>query len=122
MAEPPDDSKPKVLDLRPRCCKCGGRWIQPEGVDAQVVPCPACRRRADMKIVGPIKLPSGGTVIHLGPGSVEDAQKVMDRRHQIVVAYCEKMGWPTEPKELSIDQILEIRLLPEWQNAGKESN
>ena len=38
-------------DFRPRCCKCGERWIQPDGVDAQVIPCPSCREKPKLSVV-----------------------------------------------------------------------
>jgi hypothetical protein len=30
-------------DFRPRCLKCGEKWLPPEGVDAQIMMCPSCR-------------------------------------------------------------------------------
>jgi hypothetical protein len=30
-------------DFRPRCMKCGEKWLPPEGCDATVMPCPSCR-------------------------------------------------------------------------------
>jgi len=30
-------------ELRPKCCHCGKRWLPPEGIDAQEVPCESCR-------------------------------------------------------------------------------
>ncbi len=32
-------------DFRPKCCRCGTRWLPPEGVDAQETPCESCRMR-----------------------------------------------------------------------------
>lgn len=33
----------KPLDVRPKCIRCKERWIPPEGVDAQIHPCPECK-------------------------------------------------------------------------------
>ncbi len=38
-------------DFRPRCCECGERWTQPDGVDAQVVPCTTCRGKVQLAVV-----------------------------------------------------------------------
>lgn len=40
-------------------------------------------------------------------------------RQKVAADYCLKMGWPTNPAELSFEQILEIRKQPEWINAAK---
>lgn len=47
----PETPKSTGMDLRPRCCRCQEKWWPPEGVDAQEVPCPACRRRDEMSVV-----------------------------------------------------------------------
>jgi hypothetical protein len=46
-------------------------------------------------------------------------QRIIDTRHDVAEAHCKANGWPTNPSILSIAQIMEIRALPEWQNAGK---
>ena len=69
-----------------------------------------------------VKLPGGGTAISLGPQTAEELQGMIDRRHQVVLDYCKKMGWSPDPEKLTIEQILEIRDQPEWKNAGKETN
>jgi hypothetical protein len=33
----------EASDFRPRCCRCGKRWLPAAGQDARVVPCPLCR-------------------------------------------------------------------------------
>ena len=43
---------------------------------------------------------------------------IIQERAKIVKKYCEEKGYDVE--NLSLDQILEIRALPEWINAGKE--
>jgi hypothetical protein len=45
--------------------------------------------------------------------------EVIQLRLKISKEYCEKQGWPLDPAQLSIDQILEIRKLKEWQDATK---
>ena len=53
---------------------------------------------------------------------VEDPEmkKVFDKRNDVAVEYCKKMGWPTDFSKLSFKQIIEIRKLPAWQDAVKE--
>jgi hypothetical protein len=34
------------IDPRPRCIRCGARWVPNEGVDATVVPCAGCSEHA----------------------------------------------------------------------------
>jgi hypothetical protein len=46
-------------------------------------------------------------------------QNIIDTRHAVAEAHCKANGWPTNPALLSMAQIMEIRALPEWQNAGK---
>ncbi len=46
-------------------------------------------------------------------------QRIVNARHQVVEAYCKAKGWPCDPEQLSMAQIMEIRALPEWQSAGK---
>ena len=45
----------------------------------------------------------------------EQSQEIINRRHNIVVAYCEKMGWEANPEKLTIEQILGIRSHKEWK-------
>lgn len=44
--------------------------------------------------------------------------KTISTRQEISLKYCKEKGWPTDPEQLSFDQILEIRALPEWIKAG----
>lgn len=53
------------------------------------------------------------------PGTEEEAaeaEKILWARHRFIAAYCESKGWPTDPGELSIDQILEIREQAGWKD------
>lgn len=70
------------------------------------------------KIVTVLK---NGTLIETtGNGmSEEQISKTIISRQQIAHDYCIKKGWSTNPSELSFEQILEIRELPEWKNAIK---
>ena len=45
----------------------------------------------------------------------EQSQEIINRRHNIVVAYCEKMGWEANPQKLTMEQIMEIRSQKEWK-------
>lgn len=64
-----------------------------------------------------VKLPGGvGSVVLTG----DDAQnaetvRIIEARYAFGVAFCEKMGWPTDFAKLSIEQILEVRSQPGWK-------
>ncbi len=63
-----------------------------------------------------IETPAG---LAFHPGTAEEAEaanKILWARHRFVVAYCESKGWPTNPDELSLDQIFEIREQDGWKN------
>jgi hypothetical protein len=51
------------------------------------------------------------------PARQAAAQSAVNTRHAIAMAYCEDMGWPTDPALLSMEQIMEIRSLPTWKAA-----
>ena len=44
--------------------------------------------------------------------------KTISGRTSIAQAYCKSKCWPTELEQLTFEQILEIRALPEWKAAG----
>jgi hypothetical protein len=46
-------------------------------------------------------------------------QGIIDKRHAVTEAHCKAKGWPTNPAELTMAQIMEIRSLPEWKEAGR---
>jgi hypothetical protein len=46
-------------------------------------------------------------------------QNLIDARHAVAVAHCKANGWPADSTGLTMAQIMEIRALPEWQNAGR---
>lgn len=48
-----------------------------------------------------------------------DTFNIIETRDEIVRQYCKEKKWDFD--DLSIEQILEIRQLPEWVNASKES-
>jgi hypothetical protein len=52
-------------------------------------------------------------------GANEKTVDIIAKRDKIVRDYCEKMGWPCDATQLSIEQIMEIRKQPEWVAAGK---
>lgn len=47
----------------------------------------------------------------------EKANEITRRRIQIVADYCAQKGWPKplSPGDLTVEQMLEIRSLPEWK-------
>lgn len=48
----------------------------------------------------------------------DEISRVIKNRVEIAAEYCKKMGWSANPSELSFEQILEIRGLEEWKQAG----
>ena len=46
-------------------------------------------------------------------------QCLIDKRHAVDEAHCKAKGWPTNPAELTMAPIMEIRALPEWKDAGR---
>lgn len=44
----------------------------------------------------------------------------MAKRIAIAEKYCREKGWSTKPEELTFEQILEIRALQSWKDAGKD--
>jgi hypothetical protein len=69
-----------------------------------------------------VKIPGVGTVIH--PGTDEEAdhhQKLLTARMEFVTEYCRKKGWPLPEDpgfetKISIEQVLEVRAQPGWQD------
>lgn len=45
-------------------------------------------------------------------------QRVLEARGAFVTAYCRSKGWPEDPDELTMEQVMEIRAQPEWKNAA----
>lgn len=67
-----------------------------------------------------VALPGGKIVsVFSGEHTEEELRRVVVARQEIASNYCESKGWPTLFENLSLDQILEIRALPEWINAAK---
>lgn len=57
-------------------------------------------------------------------GNSQDAQgikNIIEERFRISNEYCVSKGWPTNPADLSFEQIMEIRALDSWKNAGKNN-
>lgn len=65
-----------------------------------------------------IDTPNGPVMFN---GTDEEA-KIFERtiaaRHAFAMKYCTEQGWPTEPTELSFQQVIEIRSQEEWKTAG----
>ena len=70
---------------------------------------------SEVKVV----LPGGSIVIASSQKSADELSKAIVTRQQIVANYCKSKGWPTDPTQLSFEQILEIRDTKEWIDAGK---
>jgi hypothetical protein len=69
-----------------------------------------------------IELPGGLSAFHPGTDAeAEAAEDLIARRHKFVQEFCASKGWPTDPTELSIEQILEIREQPGWQDPSSQS-
>jgi hypothetical protein len=63
-----------------------------------------------------IKLPNSQiTFSASSPAQAIAEQALINARHAFVVAQCRERGWPEDPNELTIDQILEIRAMPGWE-------
>ena len=50
----------------------------------------------------------------------EKFKLLRERREKIAFDYCIQKGWPTDPAELSFEQIFEIRALEAWKNARRK--
>lgn len=46
-------------------------------------------------------------------------EEIIRRRHEIVIAYCKKMGWEANPEKLTFEQIMEIRKQQDWIDVPK---
>lgn len=63
-----------------------------------------------------IDLPWGGTAISLGTEEqASKEQRIINARAAFTTKYAREHGWPEDPTEMSIAQILEIREQPEWR-------
>lgn len=43
--------------------------------------------------------------------------QILQARHEFIERFCREKGW--DRKNLTFNQILQIRLNPEWQSAGQ---
>lgn len=50
----------------------------------------------------------------------QQIQAIIRERQAIATNYCQKMGWPTDPAQLSFNQIIEIRDQQDWKDAPKK--
>lgn len=66
-----------------------------------------------------VKLASGSVLTVTHESDAARVQRTVSQRHAIAMAYCREQGWPEDPSELTMEQILEIRRLPAWQEAGR---
>lgn len=65
-----------------------------------------------------IELPGNlGSVITRGTQEEASRTKAtLDARHAFAQRYCQEQGWPSNPRELLIEQIMEIRDQEGWKN------
>lgn len=62
-----------------------------------------------------INAPGIGPVVHPGTDAeADEAQRILNARARFVEDYCRARGWPTDPKELSISQLLEATSQEAW--------
>ena len=71
-------------DFRPRCCKCKQKWIPPEGVNTQVIPCPSCRKDIQNTNIHLVSEPRDmiETINTLSSEPISEFQKVIRTAHQ----------------------------------------
>ncbi len=71
-----------------------------------------------------IKTPGGGPdVIHTGTeAEAVKTEELLAARHEFIIKFCGEKGWPTDPTQLSIAQIMEVRKQPGWQKPLGEDN
>ena len=51
---------------------------------------------------------------------MKDIETIIKKRAEVVKKYCEEKG--LDPFDLSLEQILEVRSLPDWINADEEED
>lgn len=63
----------------------------------------------------------GGGIAHVSSDThdEEGLKNVIKNRQQVAYDYCMSKGWPTDPTQLSFEQIIEIRETKQWIEAGK---
>lgn len=57
-----------------------------------------------------------GPGVHVVSAMSADQQDLLQTRAAFAEKYCADNGWPSDMGQLSIEQILEIRKQPGWQN------
>lgn len=66
-----------------------------------------------------VVLPGGDIAIVSSNQSPDELKKTILSRQQIAANYCISKGWPTDPSQLTFDQIIEIRKTKDWISAGR---
>ena len=73
-----------------------------------------------------VRMPDGsGLQSAVHPGSEQEARKLersLQARHDFNLKYMAEQGWGDDVRELSIEQIMEIRAQPEWKAAGESGS
>lgn len=62
-----------------------------------------------------IKIGGMHVVLTGTPAQDERTEAILRARGRFMEAYCREKGWPTNPADLSITQILDIRAQPGWK-------
>lgn len=58
-----------------------------------------------------------GSVVLLGTDEENrEAERIFAARYAFSQRYCAEKGWPLDPGDLGLEQILEIRTQPGWKN------
>lgn len=71
-------------------------------------------KRAELEASRKVQLPNGMVAFDMSDDP-KGAQRTINARHEFMVAYCTEKGWPTNPEDLSLEQIMEVRSQEGWK-------
>lgn len=64
-----------------------------------------------------IELPDNlGTVTHGIQEEADRTKAILHARRAFTLKYCQEQGWPSNPRELLIEQVMQIRDQEGWKN------
>jgi hypothetical protein len=52
--------------------------------------------------------------------TAEQQQEIINKRHEIVLAYCKEKGWEADPAKMTMEQIMEIRSQKNWKEVPQK--